>query len=183
MRSARRGPAPAELELKQLKSLLRNTPAALNAITAKLSERGMLAVSRARQLAQIAITSRCGRDAGHGVFYLELLSQPTIPGKVYSKKLTASPAEPAANYDPLFRNYKGFITPLSALSELPERHSFLDLLEKLLVSSLRHEGEKSIMEREGISLGAIKFFGHIAEVTFYSRRILKETIKYSSPGS
>ena len=139
-------------------------------------------VSPARQLAQVAIAARCGNNAKNGISFLEALSLPVIPAKVFGDKaLFGSWAVNGNLGDAVLRGYKGFKTPLSLLEDLSENHSFVDLMEKLLLGAAKRNGEKSILEAERIEPGTAVIFGHTAQITFNSGQFFRETAKYLLP--
>ncbi len=169
--------------LTQLASLLKAKPAVVSEIRAELYEQGLLAATPARQLAQVAITTRCGNNAKDGISALALLSVPVIPAKVFGEKVHfgGGAAEDGNPGGALLRGYKGFKTPLSVLEDLPEKHSFVDLLERFLLGAAKRSGETSILEAERVELGAAVIFGRTAQATFDLGQFFRESAKYGLP--
>ena len=152
---ARRSGANSPDALTVIAKILQNTPASVSRILTRLLDRGLLAKSPARQIAQIAIASRCGNGVDDGISFLEASSVPLVPLKLYGPaaasggRLLAS-----APNRMLVQGYEGFKSPLPPLNALPEQHSFVDLFEQLLFCSREPGGESSILERQGAGLGS-----------------------------
>jgi hypothetical protein len=62
---------------------LQTKPLAMSGTLSRLHARGMLAASPARQVAQAAIASRCGNNVEEGISFLEALSRPVEPVRLY----------------------------------------------------------------------------------------------------
>jgi hypothetical protein len=161
--------------------ILQNKHAALSGILSRLQKRGLLASSPARQVAQTAIASRCGSSADEGIAFMEVLSLPVTPVKLFgptavfgSSQLLGTP-----NWK-LLQGYDGFKSPLSLLKALPEKHSFVDLFEQLLLSSRKPGGDKSIREGEDQGPVTAVIAGRTAQVTL-EHRDCTEIVRYGMP--
>jgi hypothetical protein len=159
-----------------LASILQKDPAVVSGISAELRSQGLFAGSQARQIAQIAIASKCGNGVRDGISFMKALSLPVLPVKRYGPKNFFG-----ASTGGLFAGYTGFKTRLSLLERLPEEHSFVDLFELLIIGAARRNGEKPILEREEIELGAAVMFDRTAQVTFEQARLSRELVIYIVP--
>ena len=165
----------------ELASILQSKPVFVKEIIAELRERGLLASSPAQRIAQIAIASRCGNSIAHGVFFLAALSVPTCPAKLHgSNELFGGRRIRNPDLRHL-ESYKGFKTPLPSLKELPEKHSFVDLFERLLLCAKSNRGHQSMLEGEGVELGTIVISGHAVQVTFDYGQAFREFVQYALP--
>jgi hypothetical protein len=145
--------------------VLQNKPAALKGILSRLHKRGLLASSPARQVAQTAIASRCGDSVDEGIAFVEVLSLPVTPVKLYGptaffggRRLLGVP-----NPTVLQEGYDGFKTPLSLLKALPEEHSFVDLFEQLLLSSRETGGDEPAEESQCVRSSTAVIAGNTAQ--------------------
>jgi hypothetical protein len=161
--------------------VLQNKPAALSGILSRLHTRGLLASSPARQVAQTAIASRCGNSLDEGIAYMEALSLPVTPVKLYGpaaafggRQLLGAPNRM------LLQGYDGFKSPLSGLNALPEQHSFVDLFEQLLLSSREPGGDKPIREDEDPASDTAVIEGRSAQVTLEHGNCM-EIVRYGMP--
>jgi hypothetical protein len=137
----------------------------------------MLAASPARQVAQAAIASRCGNNVEEGISFLEALSRPVEPLRLYGPLADAGGARLLGAPDRmLFRGYDGFKSPPSLLTALPKRHSFVDLFEQLLLFA----GGKSVHRSQGVEPGAAIITDHTAQITMRHAGCM-EIVRYTVP--
>jgi hypothetical protein len=161
----------------EIARVLQSRPSAMCGILSRLHKRGMLAASPARQVAQTAIASRCGNNVEEGIFFLEALSRPVEPVRLYCPVAEAGNALlPRA----LLQGYNGFKLPPSLLRDLPERHSFVDLFEQLLLSCREPAGDKSVHQGEGANPCAAVIAGQTAQVTMRHADCV-EIVRYTMP--
>jgi hypothetical protein len=165
----------------EIARVLQTKPSALSEILSRLHARGKLAASPARQVAQTAIASRCGNNVEEGISFLEALSLPVEPLRLYSPLADAGGArlQGAPNHM-LLQGGDGFKSPPSLLTAMPERHSFVDLFEQLLLSSRMPAGGKSVHRSQGVRPGAAVITGHTAQITMRHAGCM-EIIKYTAP--
>ncbi len=157
--------------------MLQTKPSAMSEILSRLHMRGMLSASPARQVAQTAIASRCGNNVEEGISFLEALSRPVEPLRLYGPVADAGGARLLGAPDRmLFQGYDGFKSPPSLLTALPERHSFVDLFEQLLLSA----GGKSVHRSQGVKPGAAVITGHTAQITMRHAGCM-EIVRYTVP--
>ena len=161
--------------------VLQSKPSAMGEILSRLHKRGMLAASPARQVAQTAIASRCGNNVEEGISFLEALSRPVEPVRLYGPVAEAGGALPLrAPKRMLLQGYNGFKSPPSLLRALPERHSFVDLFEQLLLSSREPAGGASAHQGRGVNPSAVVITGQTAQVTMRHAGCV-EIVRYAMP--
>ncbi len=177
----RRGDAKRSNRFAEIARVLQTRPSAMSGILSRLHKRGMLAASPARQVAQTAIASRCGNNVEEGISFLEALSRPVEPLRLYGPVadfggalLLRAPSRM------LLQGYDGFKSPPSLLRALPERHSFVDLFEQLLLSSREPAGGKSVHRSQGVNPGAAVITGQTAQVTMRHAGCM-EIVRYTVP--
>ena len=165
----------------QIARVLQTKPSAMSGILSRLHTRGMLAASPARQVAQAAIASRCGNNVEEGISFLDALSRPVEPVRLYGPVTDAGGAlllrAPSRT---LVQGCNGFKSPPSLLKALPERHSFVDLFEQLLLSSREPAGGKSVHRSQGVNPRAAVIAGQTAQVTMRHAGCV-EIVRYTIP--
>ena len=165
----------------QIARVLQTKPLAMSGILSRLHTRGMLAASPARQVAQAAIASRCGNNAEEGISFLDALSRPVEPVRLYGPAAEAGGACLLGAPDRMhLQGCDGFKSPPSLLRDLPERHSFVDLFEQLLLSSRKPAGGKSVHRSQGAKPGAAVITGHTAQITMRHASCM-EIVRYTVP--
>jgi hypothetical protein len=177
----RNGGAKYPNSLIQIAAILQSNPSTVSRILSQLQRRGSPATDFSRQVALTAIASRCGDSVNDGIFFLEVLSLPVFPVKLYGPTLVSghAPTIDTPNKMPL-QGYEGFKSPLTPLKALPEQHSFVDLFEQLLVCSRKpSEGERNF-RNEGAKLGTVVIAGLTAQATI-EHGGFTEIVKYSLP--
>jgi hypothetical protein len=163
--------------LTKVARILQNSETALNQIRAHLLNQGLLSASPERQIAQIAIASRCGDNTAGGLSVLNALSAPVRPAKFYGPAADlGGMASSSAPNRMLLQGYEGFKAPVPQLNTLPEEHSFLDLFEQLLVCA-----RKRLWDRQGVWLGNTVVAGLTACVPFELGGMM-EIVKYTAEG-
>ena len=176
-----RGDAKRSNRFAEIARVLQSKPSAMSGILSRLHKRGMLAASPARQVAQTAIASRCGNNVEEGISFLEALSRPVEPVRLYGPVADAGGALLLrAPNRMLLQGYDGFKSPPSLLRALPERHSFVDLFEQLLLSSREPAGGKSVHRSQGVNPGAAVIAGQTAQVTMRHAGCM-EIVRYTMP--
>ncbi len=177
----RNGGAKYPYSLMQIAMILQNNPSTVSRILSLLQRRGSPATDFARQVALTAIASRCGDSVSDGIFFLEVLSLPVFPVKLYGPTLVSghAPTIDAPNRM-LLEGYEGFKSPLPPLKALPEQHSFVDLFEQLLLCSRKPSEGESILRNEGARLGTVVIVGLTAQATIEHGEFA-EIVKYSVP--
>jgi hypothetical protein len=165
----------------EIARVLQSKPSAMSGIISRLHKRGMLAASPARQVAQTAIASRCGNNVEEGISFLEALSRPVKPVRHYGPVAEAggAPLRRPPNRV-LLQGYNGFKSPPSLLRALPERHSFVDLFEQLLLSRREPAGDKSAQRSQDVSPSAAVIAGLTAQVTMRHAGCV-EIVRYAMP--
>ena len=165
----------------EIARVLQSKPSAMSGILSRLHKRGMLAASPARQVAQTAIASRCGNNVEEGISFLEALSRPVEPVRLYGPVADAGGALLLrAPNQALLQGYNGFKSPPSLLRALPERHSFVDLFEQLLLSCREPAGGESVQQSQDVSPSAAVISGLTAQVTMRHAGCV-EIVRYSMP--
>jgi hypothetical protein len=148
----------------EIARVLQNKPAAVNGILSQLHRRGLLASSPARQVAQTAIASRCGNNAGEGIAFVEALSRPVTPVKLYGPSAAFAGRQfLEAPNRMLLRGYDGLKSSLSLLKTLEEKHSFVDLFEQLLIGSREAGGDEPAGESQSVPSGTVVIAGCAAQ--------------------
>jgi hypothetical protein len=180
-KKTRGGVAGRSGRLAGIARVLQSKPSAIGEILSRLHKRGLLATSPARQVAQTAIASRCGDSVEEGISYMEALSVPVEPVKLFglaadlgSARLLGTPNRI------LLQGYDDFRSPFPLLKGLPERHSFVDLFELLLLSSHEPAGGKSTPTSQAASPSAAVIAGRTAQVAMRHSGYV-EVVKYGMP--
>ncbi len=165
----------------ELAAIIQCQPRSVKLIIAHLRDRDLLASSPARQIAQVAIACRCGDSISEGLSFLEALSPLVLPAKLHgSNQLWGGKSTVNLDLSPL-QSYQGFKTPLPLLEELQEEHSFVDMLEKLLLSARSTRGQKSMLEAQGVELGTVVVFNRAVLVRFDYGNAFREFAQYALP--
>ena len=165
----------------ELGAIIQCQPSSVKHVIAHLRQRDLLASSPARQIAQVAITCRCGDSISQGIAFLEALSLLMSPAKLHgSNKLFGG--RNTINLDiGLLQSYERFKAPLPLLEELHEMHSFVDMFENILLSARSTRGQRSMLEDHGVELGTVVVFDRAALVKFDYGAAFREFVQYALP--
>jgi hypothetical protein len=165
----------------ELAAILQCRPSSIKNVIAHLQERQLLAHAPARQIAKVAIACRCGGNPSQGIPHFWAFNAPMPPAKLHGSNTLLEGRSVAGIDLRAIQSYEGFQTPLPVLEELEEKHSFLDMFEKLLIAARGGWGKKPLLEEHGVELGTVGVLNCTATVKFEYGNAFREFVQYAAP--